>query len=88
MIVGVHARITSVYGVDVFNNAVDTSGLISVIGVYDGHAHDVGVFDKVIIWFYIFKKIPSMYMFHKLEDFLLILWHFLEWSIEEWTFKV
>jgi hypothetical protein len=49
VIVGVHARITSVYGVDVFNNVVDTSVLISVIGVYDGHAHDVDVFDKVII---------------------------------------
>lgn len=49
MIVGVCARITSVYGVDVFNNVVDTSVLISVIGVYDGHAHDVGVFNKVVI---------------------------------------
>ncbi len=65
MIVGVFARITSVYGVDVFSNVVDTNVLISVIGVYDGHAHDVGVFNKVVIWFYI------MYMFHKLEDFLL-----------------
>jgi len=49
VIVGVCARITSVYGVDVFNNVVDTSVLISVIGVYDGHAHDVGVFNKVFI---------------------------------------
>jgi hypothetical protein len=49
VIVGVHARIISVYGVDVFNNVVDTSVLMSVIGVCDGHAHDVGVFNKVVI---------------------------------------
>jgi hypothetical protein len=49
VILGVCARITSVYGVDVFNNVVDNSAFISVIGVYDGHAHDVGVFNKVFI---------------------------------------
>jgi len=49
VIVGVFARIISVYGVDVFSNVVDTNVLISVIGVYDGHAHDVGVFNKVVI---------------------------------------
>jgi hypothetical protein len=24
--------------------------------VYDGHAHDVGVFNKVVIWFYLLRK--------------------------------
>jgi hypothetical protein len=49
VIVGVCVGITNMYGVDVVNNVVDTSVFISVIGVYDGHAHDVGVFNKVVI---------------------------------------
>lgn len=49
MVVGVRVGIISVYGVDVFNSVVDINVLISVIGVYDCHAHDVGVFNKVVI---------------------------------------